>query len=102
MHLLAVRVSSGEQNWPFITRKDTRPYENLSKRHNARMDGMGSSPPAFPVAQVGTIIIIMTMVSAQGGPSDSLLALERQWRSGPEKKKRKDEEEEKRGWGKKR
>lgn len=49
-------------------------------------------------AQVETII--MTMVSAQGGPRDSLLALTRQWRSGPEKKKRrlkkKNEEGEKR------
>jgi len=40
----------------------------------------------LPVPRVETTI--MTMVSAQGGPRDSLLALVRQWRSGPEKKKR--------------
>lgn len=48
-------------------------------------------------SRAGTIIT--TMGICTGWPQDSLLALRRQWRSGPEKKERKNEEGEKR-WGK--
>ena len=60
--------------------------------------GTNPCPIRSSCSRAGTIIT--TMGICTGWPRDSLLALRRQWRSGPEKKERKNEEGGEKRWGK--